>query len=335
MSREPTLAASFTRIFVEATTDMGLDPAHLLAQVELEPQDLQDPDARIPARLQLDLWDHAARLTGDLYLGIHVGEHTKLGRWGIVEHIILLSATVEDAMKNVIRYWQLIVDGKILKLEQEGDTARFTFDGAFCSNRHANECDMVYITRFIQMVLGATFAPLAVWFAHPQEGDLTTYTRWFQAPVHFNRPDSGFAFDASWLGQPLATANAPLFAYTSTQAEQQLANLGGDLSITRKVEVLIHRDLQGVTLAGIAESLSVEPRTLQRELKKEGMSFKHLLNEVRKERALTYLNNLDMPLSEIAFLLGFSEISAFYRAIKRWCGITAKAYRTTLRANTE
>ena len=130
-------------------------------------------------------------------------------------------------------------------------------------------------------------------------------------------------------------ANAALHAQLDAQAARQLAALDGNTPLTTKVETLIRRNPLQVTLEEVATTLALGPRTLQRKLQQEGGSFQRLLDEARKNLALTYLNDLDLPLSEVAFRLGFSESSAFYRATKRWLGATAQAYRAALRVPAE
>ena len=335
MKREPTLAAHYTRTFLETLADMGLDTAVLLEQVGLDARSVYDLDARIPAHFQEDLWEHAAHHADDPHLGLHVGEQSTLGRWGLVEYILMNSATVEEALENVIRFWRLVIDGKMVTLAQDGETARFAFDASLCHNRHAAECEMVYIARFARLALSATFTPLVVWFAHPPEADLTEYDRIFEAPVLFNQSVNAFVFSAAWLKRSLPMANTLLQAQLDAQATRQLATLDSSPSLTARVETLIRRNPLHVTLEKVAEQLALGPRTLQRKLQQEGASFQRLLDEARKNLALTYLRDLDLPLSEVAFRLGFSESSAFYRATKRWFGTTAQAYRATLRVPAE
>ena len=135
MEREPTLAAHYTRTFLETLAEMGLDTTRLLEQVDLDANQVYDPDARIPARFQEDLWEHAARYAGDPHFGLHVGEKSTLGRWGLVEYILMNSATVEEALENVIRFWRLVIDGKMVTLARDDGTARFTFDASLFSSR--------------------------------------------------------------------------------------------------------------------------------------------------------------------------------------------------------
>ncbi len=335
MEREPTLAAHYTRTFLDTLTEFGFDTAVLLEQVGLEVSRVYSPDARIPARFQEALWEHAARFSDDPHLGLHVGEQSTLGRWGLVEYILMNSATVEDALENVVRFWRLVIDGKMVLLGQDGDTARFSYDASLCNNRHAAECEMVYIARFARLALSATFVPLAIWFTHPPEADLDEYERIFEAPILFEQPVNAFVFDAAWLKRPLPMANAALHAQLDAQAARQLAALEGTRPLTARVETLIQGNPLQVTLEEVATTLAMGPRTLQRKLQQEGKSFQRLLDEARKNLALTYLHELDLPLSEVAFRLGFSESSAFYRATKRWLGTTARAYRDSLRVHAE
>jgi AraC-like DNA-binding protein len=198
--------------------------------------------------------------------------------------------------------------------------------------------------------MGCLFAVLtAVWgapdqgrvtvlLAHPAPADITEYTRTFVgAKLSFAAPFYGFEFDAQLLDAPLRSADANLHDLMRRHAERVLQELPQALPITRRVKGLIAEELSDghPGCAHIAQRLQMSPRTLERRLELEGTTFTHLLEEVREGLALRYVGDQELPLSQVATLLGFSQTTAFHRAFRRWTGQTPLQYRRSTRSTEE
>jgi AraC-like DNA-binding protein len=176
---------------------------------------------------------------------------------------------------------------------------------------------------------GNSLIPDAVWFQHPRPTDISEHQRIFHAPVHFSQPTNRLIFDAGCLDWTVLSANPSLLPMFEQYAEAMLNELSQEDTYTNQVVRAVTHGLKGEvpSIEAIARTLAISVRNLQRELQAEGTSYQQLLDETRKELAVRYLKKPDTPIHDVAFLLGFSEPSAFHRAFKRWTGKTPRAYR--------
>ena len=173
-----------------------------------------------------------------------------------------------------------------------------------------------------------------MWFEHAQPEDLSEYARIFgQNKILFGMPHNGFVFAAELLSRPLPSADDKLHALIRKHADALVAELPRAQSFTQRVRELLLKELEGgnPSAVRIASALHMSGRTLTRRLEDEGTTFKDLLDDLRKSLSLRYVGSTDLGLSEIAFLLGFSQSAAFHRAFKRWTAQTPLEYRRSRR----
>jgi AraC-like DNA-binding protein len=177
--------------------------------------------------------------------------------------------------------------------------------------------------------------PLEVRFMHAAPADTSVYTRVFseRTAVRFEQPVAGFVFPLESLLDPVPSADAKLHAVVRKLADRLLEDIPRAESFTSRVRVLLMEGLAGdqASAARVAEALHMSQSTLTRRLEQEGTGFKELREEIRRSMALRYVGETDLALSEIAFLLGFSQTAAFHRAFKRWTDHTPLAYRVARR----
>jgi AraC-like DNA-binding protein len=176
---------------------------------------------------------------------------------------------------------------------------------------------------------GLDLVPLMMGFQHPKPKDLSAYDRLFRAPLRFDQPINEMGLDAACLQYPLMQADLGLGIVLDHYAEELLAKLPQAESFLDSVRRIISRGLRGgdPSLAVIAKQLGYAPRTLQRKLQESGTSYYTLLDEMRRELSIYYLQEEHIAISEVAFLLGFSETSAFHRAFRRWVGVSPGEFR--------
>lgn len=320
----------YARNLVDAAERLGVDANAMLAAVGLTREALQDRTARLPAEKKIELWDWMETHTNDPHLGLHVGERAPFGRWGLVESLFMAAETVEAGFEHSIRFKRVMADGKRLSLRRVGGEARYTYTSEHAAtrgHRHIIESGAVYLLRLLRHAVSATFTPEEVWFSHEQGGNRTEYERLLGPTVRFEQPANAIVFDAAWLDEPLKTGDPRLETPLEVEAARALSELESPDSAAERVEALVRLDPGDVTLGDVSERLHVSPRTLQRRLENEDTTFRAIVDDVRREYALTYLRESDLPMNEISYRLGYSESSAFFRAVRRWTGTTAQAYR--------
>ncbi|HBB23517.1 MAG TPA: AraC family transcriptional regulator, partial [Pseudomonas sp.] len=186
---------------------------------------------------------------------------------------------------------------------------------------------------FCRWLTGDALRPLEVCFQGPQPADLEPYRQLFQAPLRFGAPRYALLFREADVNTPLPTANEALAQLHDRFAGEYLSRFADSRVMHRARQILCRLLPQGEPRReAVAQALCLSERTLQRRLQEEGGSFQQLLDDTRRDLAEQYLAQPDLAPLEIAYLLGFADPSNFYRAFKRWFGVTPGEYRLAARA---
>jgi AraC-like DNA-binding protein len=296
-----------------------------------------DPDERVRVATVHELLSGAILLTGDEDLGLKAAGLIEPGDYGALEYAASTAQTAREALETIGRYMHLINDALTFRLRIEDDRAIVTLDNAVMLPRPAEAFEVAafYIAFRHRAPEGLMQVPFEVHFMHEQPPDTSAYVRTFSehATIRFAQPACGFSFPSAFLESSLPSSDPHLHALVRRHADLLLAELPAAASFTSRVRELVTAGLaSGKTAsAHVAEELHVSPRTLARRLEEEGTSFKELTEQVRRSLALRYVGQTDLAFSEIAFLLGFSQTTAFHRAFKRWASQTPLEYRSTRR----
>lgn len=334
--KEATFSVYITRGIVQYAARHGVDSDSLCAAVGIEPALLKMPDQRITGTLHSVVWREAVKRTGDEHLGLHLGEAFNLTTLGIVGYVLVNCQTFKEVLEKLSQYTYLFSQGAYIHFSvSEGlvlcdcDIVDNLKNYLLEEPRHAVESTFASLLTATEMLTGKPLYPHAVWFHHPRPADTSEHERIFQTRVHFSMPTNRIIFDANCLNWSVLSANSNLLSVFEQHAEAMLDAMNREDNYTRRVVQAIAQQLKGELplIEAIARSLAISVRQLQRELQAEGTSYQQLLDETRKELALRHLKNLDTPIHDVAFLLGFSEPSAFHRAFKRWTGQTPRTYR--------
>ncbi|HEX5876226.1 MAG TPA: AraC family transcriptional regulator [Pyrinomonadaceae bacterium] len=324
-------AKAVDKIVKHAAT-RGVTAAALYHSVNLDPNVLLDPDNRIPFTQLVDLYEQAARLTGDSDFGLHVGETVNPTVFDVVGYCALNSPTLGDAFARVARYHSIWTDGATFTLEAGDKTSTIVYkylDQSLTHHRQDGEMTLATVTTLCRNIASANFTPAAVEFQHNAPDDISEHQRLFNCPIEFRAPHNKLHFDSSYLSLPIAKADASLCVLLDRHAEELLAKFPPRDSLVEQVRSIIASELRGgdPSLEHIADQLRLTPRTLQRKLRETGTSHNELLDQMRRQLAMQYLREREMAICEVAYLLGFSESSSFHRAFKRWTGLTPKEFR--------
>jgi AraC-like DNA-binding protein len=295
---------------------------------------LDDPDARIPHVVALAVWREAARWSGDDAFGIHTAEQIRPGAFDVLDYATRCSATLGAGLKCLVRYHRILHDAAVVRLSVEGERASLTHalprDGTGLP-RHTAEFIVAAWLVVARQATGVDLVPLEVSFCHQAPSDLTEHGRVFRAPIAFERPTNGLVLPRASLDTPLVDADRGLCAVLERHMQDLLAKAPAATAFSDRVRqvvagMLIHGGADAETVAG---RLKMSRRTLQRRLQADGTSFRGLVDSLRRDLAMRYLCEREVAIAEVAFLLGFSEASAFHRAFRRWSGTTPSLYRKT------
>jgi len=310
------------RPLAAAVGSAGLEA--LCGAADLTPQMLADDDARISAPQFCVAWAEALRLTGNRTLPLALAAATPPGAFGIVEYVCRSAPTLGEALRRWVRYLNLLDDAVTVGLATEGDRAFLRVERESEAPAPAShELCWALVARYARELVTRPFRVLAVELAHRAPDDVAPYRAWFDAPVTFDAPITQLVLPRSALDAALVSADPSLLAILTRAADELAKQTPTDPLLTAQVKRALREALRSdeAHVDAIAKRLGLTSRSLQRRLEDEGTTFKQVREEVRRELAQRYLDD-GLAIAEISFLLGFSEPSAFFRAFKRWTGLT-------------
>jgi AraC-like DNA-binding protein len=314
----------------------GEDSADALRRVDLTPRDVTDPDRRVPLIRYLELLEVCAELVNDRLFGLKFGAQYEPRHVGVVGNVALASRTVGDGIEMIGRYLPTMVDATVHGLEvSEGIAFMYSYyiDPVLMSYRQKSDWAIAFACNFMRVGLNEPrWTPKEV--VLPQLPNETPDERRIRAEVMGNHirsghPWAGIRFDAELLQRRMSTADAMMANLMRHYGDLRLAGLpkrqGAMEPLRREIARLLVRG-EG-SIVQIARATKTSVRTLQRRLKDAGVTYSDLQDDVRRTLALNLLENESLALAEISFSLGYSEVSAFNHAFRRWVGQSPGQYR--------
>lgn len=327
----PELRGSFAASYLGVLADWLRAHGHPDSPLQREVATIAaERSARVPRAVYDGLLDRAALETGDPDLGLHVGKSIRPGHYGVAGYVAMNCATLGDALRQHLRYQALVADTSRPVVESDRQEVRLCWDASKTTpHRHAAEMNLAGWISFVRSVSAEPLTPLRVEFRHAAPADTREHQRIFGCPVAFGRPRHAVAFEPSLLERPLARPDEEVRQLMEMHAQRLLKALAeSDDPVSRARAFISARLSSGeLTLSDVAGNLGLPERALQRRLQTQGLSFRTLLDEVRREQAEQLLRNPSFSVGDAAFLLGFSEQSAFQRAFRRWTRVSPGTYR--------
>lgn len=330
--REGTVLTVSSRALVTACERLGLDTDALLRSVGVERRTLDDPDARLPNHVAGALWAKAYELSGDRDLSLHVAEACPVGAYKVIDYMGSSARTVGEAFRYAARYFPLINTGARVSIDDAGDPVTFDVAGetgpAGVSRPYAEYCLAVFVLH-VRGGTGVPFPLRRVTFVHRRPLEAAEHERIFGCPVQFEAEHNRLYLDRAAWDAPARGGHPGVLAVLSEHAELLLAKLPRGPDLVERTRRAIAGRLRGgdPSLESVARELGTSARSLQRHLRDAGYTYHALADEVREATARLYLEQPDLALAEIGYLLGFAEQSAFTRAFRRWTGSTPKQAR--------
>lgn len=324
------VSANYLRGIAEYLMQRELDVDAFWDGFELNADMLEEPSRRIPVETYQSMLQRAAQLAQDPDAALHIGECIKPGQYGVLGYSIMSCKTAKQAFDRHMRYENLVSDRSISTYHFEGEQVRLSWDtGELPVDRAMAEENIASWVTFTRWVTGQSLSPSVIKFAHEQPQDLAEYQRIFACEMLFNQNMVEVIFPSSYMDMPIIQHDPVMREMMDAHADRLLNELSQCDEFVAKIrQLMIAAMAEGdLSLDCIAEQMGLTPRTLQRRLSEQDESFKGLLDKVRKELALTYIKQPHIDLAELAYLLGFSDQTAFQRAFKKWTGSTPGKFR--------
>jgi AraC-like DNA-binding protein len=310
--------------------DYGHEPAPVFREVRLDPGLMQLPGSRFPRHKVNALWKKISEIVDDPCFGLGVVSHWHPSNYGALGYAMLSSPTLRAMLRRVERYGAALSTDRFFRLREHDDVVEVVLtqspsleyvpaqeDGALA--RVMGHCRLNYQQELV---------PLEVTLTHSAPDCRARYEEFFQAPVRFNSRLSTISFSLETLIRILPGRDEQMTAMTDEAIVAYLIAIKEERFINQVERAILKRLPCGnITDSRVAADLFMSSRTLQRKLQAEKTTFKKIVNRVRLEVAQKYIRTGSISMTELAFLLGFSESSAFSRAFKKWCGMTPSQYR--------
>ena len=329
---EPSGLARLALMHLERSTRLGLTREALLREARLEERQVQDPDSRIPLAAVARLWRSLTKHVSDPAFGLRLGAEARVREFGLVGYTMAFSSTVGSALRRLGHYSRIVSDALVVALETEGDATwlRIDVQPALRAFRPAADARLAAVLAACREIAAAPIAPLMVQLPYRRPTDVKDYETFFAAPLEFGALATAFLLRNEDLARGVAVADPTLTGYLDRLAEQTLSALGSERTVRDRVRRVLWSELTEAvpSLHRVAHTLGVSARTLQRQLREEGTSFAGVLTELRREMAPALLRDGRLAVSEVAFLLGYEDPSAFQRAFRRWFDQSPRAFRS-------
>lgn len=333
-SEEHSLPAVHALHIAELAARWDVAQVDLFAELGLDADALADPDARVSVRDFERLVTRARALTGEPALGLFLGLHMRVSAHGYLGFAAMTAPTARAAIELACRFAPTRTRALALRVHVDGDLASLVLEerADFGAARDVVVFAlMIGIWQIGNALTGRELEGHADFaFAEPDY-----YARFAEvAPrVRFAQPANQLVFDAKILDLPLTMADAAALRLAQEQCKLALDALGIDGQLAGRVRRLIPKKDGGVrSLEEIAAEVGLSPRTLKRKLAETGAAYSALVEEEQREKALLLLRAPELTLDDVADRLGYSDVTGFARAFRRWTGRTPAAYRRATRA---
>ena len=316
--------------FAEQVLELGGIPEVIYERANFDSNLLKQPDNPIPYRTFLTLLCLAAAETGCAHFGLLLSRRQNLTMFGAVGLIMKQSEDVRGAWKDLINYYHIHNQGSTIELVEDKEISYLTFFiNRSGETGHRQQADLAAGIGYnvMQMFCGPQWRPLRVFLSHDMPKDPLEYKRILGAPVFFDQEVTAIFFNSRDLDVKLEGTDEQLREILKQHLGLQSGN--SRLQYSSNVKRVIARAIQDgdCSIELVSRYMSINKRTLQRQLQERQLTFKSLLECVRFDMATKYLRESTIPLSQISDILCYSNLSGFSRAFKRHGGASPRQWR--------
>ena len=329
-----TKLASIQHILWEILEEYGIDPDPVFRSVDLDPALLFEPGARYPLVQIAALWLELEKLIDDPCFGLKTADHWHPSHFGTIGYAMLASSSVRGGLERLIRYHRVVSDARFGELVDDPEQGclhvKLNWNEEAPWTPAREDAALAFILSSCRLNFNKPLYPRRVELTHNQHHCLARYESFFSCRVDLNRPAPLLSLSLSDVDRPLRSGDEYLAQFHDRIMEDYISTLS-KVRLIRSVQRVLANQLPDgqVTVDAVAKELGMSTRKLQRDLKIEGTTYQELLNSTRKDLAQRYVKDGHSDLTEVAFILGFADLSTFSRSFKRWTGVSPSRYRKT------
>ncbi len=339
--REPSTRMSTLVEYRRAVANTGLNADELIQRAGISLRRAQKPTEKLPLRQLAELINITSQRLGDPLFGVKMGVQVTPLHLGALGSLITLAPNLGAAIAGAARYLRVFNDGPSVSLTIDQSTAVFTYrlpELPDVDQRQHCEYVIAACLRLIRGVVGDGWVPDQVVLGHKFRVRQSDYESRLGSPV-VCRPSGGapsLRFPADVLEAPNRLADPTAHAALERHLAEQLRLGHSSQDLLPLLKQEISRRLLGgedqVSVSSVAKALGYSVRTMQRRLQERQTSFDELVDDIREQWARRYLEDERLTVSDVAYLLGYGELSSFTRAFHRWAGESPRDYRRRRKA---
>ncbi len=334
MTSRAFIVSTFVEKLIAYGTSRGLSSEEMLKAANLPLDSVFHAERRVPITCTMALWEMLVRELDDPGVPIKVARTCNFGDYHAYGFALMTSRTMHDVLRRTVRYSKVFTNSGVWHIEMRGEQASATWRRELplvLGHRVANENALAEFAHSFRELTRAEFRPTRVCFRHPAPPSILEHQLFFDAPLVFEAASDTVFFPRRLLDVSLMYNSHALEKFFEQYLEQQLDQASPDMGLTARVrEAVLHELSSGPPSADqIAAQLSMSKRSMRRLLAAEGTSYRSIVSSLRQEYAEKLLLQPEMSVSEIAFMLGYTDAGAFSRAFRRGVGVSPREYRTS------
>jgi AraC-like DNA-binding protein len=303
----------------------GVSAEAILRGVNIRIEEVHSAKTRISLRQLMTTYQNAMQLSADRHLPYRIGTTIHVSAYGMYGYAILCCPDFRKAMDFATRYHALAAPLAAIEFREEGERAIWSVEPIPHSvadrrlYRFVAEVQIGIHISLLRDVMGPAFAPQEICLSYPQADDFGLAAELVGCSVRFVQPANQIVFKSSWLDQAASLGNKTTYPTILAMCDDLLGDLTLRIGTAGRIRAILLRDIANPpTFAVTARLLDVNARSLRRQLRQQGISFRGLRDELRAQLALKYLGSTDLANEDIALALGFSDAANFRRAFHRW-----------------
>lgn len=307
----------------------------LIALAEQPVEVLCTEESKVDYSVYNRIMERAVELSKDDFFGLHAGENLNMSAAGLIGQITQSSETVYQALQYCCDFANLGCSSLPMKMEQSADFTKVNMEPDYewandssISLRHTTEGVIAFTVREFQTLTRNDYLPAKVKLPWKAPSEIKEYHRILGCEVAFDQDEIAILFRNEHVNEKVVTSDYKLLRILVDHAHEKMTQLEENNFyhiVKRSIVNLVKPEFPAIEQ--VAGHLNVSVRTLQRRLHDDGHTFKELIEELRREFAFSYLKDSSLSISEIAYLLNYSDASAFNRSFKRWTGQTPNSFR--------
>lgn len=329
LNHEPSISApAYLDLYdLLCTKNINIDKS----EVDIDRNELLNIEKRIPISMEAQLWELAKRYGAPEHIGLIAGSQINEDAKGVLSHLVSYATDLKEALGIFSKYIRLMSDNENIEVSDIEGGTRIYFNAEYreFNNISSLERSMAGLLTWGRYLTGKSILPWKVCFQHSKPEYISEYIKHFGDQCCFEQDKNYMDVCEKDLSLNISTANNYIKSVLADRADKLYEIIEEDHSFIKKVRKKIENSLYTgyFSSSDVAEQLNMSRQTLHRRLKEYGISFKVLLEDVRKDKALYFIMESKIPLDEVGFKLGFKEASAFFRAFKSWFNLTPGQYR--------